>query len=253
MNRVLDVPTISFIGMIAGISLSVVMVLNWQVQKRQPGVALWAFAYICGSTGLILTGLRHILPAILSIVLGNVLLDGFLCLIWIGIRRFVGKTSGGWLAVGMLLAVHFGFNLYYVIAAPDVVARIAGFCAFHAVLSMFCLADMMRGIYRVRERAVHVVIGVIFATHAAYNVSRIIVTLRGGPIDDLLTAGAFQRFAFVEGVVLTVMLACCLIIASNPAPAADVGGTSGTAEATRIDRYLEWAEQSPSFHRNGLV
>ncbi|MEA5096935.1 MAG: GGDEF domain-containing protein [Burkholderiaceae bacterium] len=215
MIGALDIVSVSFVGMIAGIFLSVAMILNWQVQKRQPGVALWALAYICGSVGLIFSSLRNSLPDIIALVLANVLLDGFVCLLWIGIRHFLGKTSGGWKVAGALLAAHLCFNLYYVIVAPDVAARISGFSTIHAVLSLLCLSEVVRDMRRAAERVVHVVIALVFLVHSVYNIVRLVVTLTGEPIEDLLTAGAFHRFAFVEGIVLSVGLACCLIIVSN--------------------------------------
>ncbi|MBS1169170.1 MAG: hypothetical protein H6R01_88 [Burkholderiaceae bacterium] len=215
MIGVLDVKTVSFVGMVAGICLSAAMVLNWQVQKRQPGVAWWAFAWGCGSLGLILSGLRYVLPDFLSIVLGNVLLDLFVCLVWLGIRQFVGKSADcRWWCV-LLLLVHFCYNLYFVIATQDIAMRVIGFCAFHIVLSILCIAELLRDEHRVRESLVHTAIGAIFLMHVLYNFVRIVLTVQGGAIPDLMTAGPIHRFAFVEGVVLSVMLASCLIIVSN--------------------------------------
>ena len=74
MISMLDEISVAYMGMIASILMAAAMFLNWQVQKQQPGMALWTFAYISGAIGIILIGLRSSLSHVVSIALANIFL-----------------------------------------------------------------------------------------------------------------------------------------------------------------------------------
>lgn len=207
MVLMLDAFSVAYMGMIASTLMAAAMILNWQVQKQQPGMALWALAYISGAFGLVLIGLRSSLTYVVSIALANVFLDGFICFIWIGMRRFVGKAQGGWCVSAMLIAAHLCFNLHNIIVAPDVDARIVSASVFHAVFSILCLFEMVRCPLCIRKYSVYIVIMAFFAMHLVFNMLRAVAALEGGPID--------RRFAMLEGIVMGIALSFCFIIISN--------------------------------------
>src|SRR5512138_792330 len=124
MIESLDVASITVVGLATGVALAIAMLLNWLVQKQQPGVALWATGFTLGSAGFILIGVRNHIPAFWSVVVANGLLTCCWCCLWMGLRRFVGRSSSQWPLASLLLIVHLGLISYYLYAVPDVGARI---------------------------------------------------------------------------------------------------------------------------------
>ena len=63
MISVLDITTIAFMGMINGLSVAALMLLNWRIQKKQSGVSCWAAGFVMAAVGVNLVGLRPFIPA----------------------------------------------------------------------------------------------------------------------------------------------------------------------------------------------
>lgn len=215
MIDALDITSITVVGMIAGLSVATAMILNWLVQKQQPGVSFWAMAYVFSSTGFILIGLRPHIPGFWSVVFANALLTGSWCFIWVGLRRFIGRTVDGWLAAGLLLATHAGGVAYFLYIAPDVAARIVLYSVINSILVGLCILELLRHARHVSERTIYYALAGILACRFVFNVIRLVHTLINAPVENLLTAGAIHKLSFIEGIVDSVMLACCLIIASS--------------------------------------
>ena len=207
MISMLDEITVAYMGMIASILMSAAMILNWQIQKHQPGMALWAFAYISGAIGIILIGLRSSLPHVVSIALANIFLDGFVCIIWIGVRRFTGKPTGGWWASVVLIIAHFCLNLHNVMVDPDVESRIISASVFNMIFFVLCLFEMASCSNCSRKYSVSNVIMAILVMHIVFNGHRIVMVIEGTTVDC--------RYALIEGIVTGIALACCFIIISN--------------------------------------
>lgn len=207
MITMLDVITIAYMGMIASILMSAVLILNWQIQTHHSGAALWASAYISSGIGLILIGFRSSIPHIVSIALANVFLDGFVCLVWIGMRRFVGKPSGGWWISIVMIIAHFCLNIHDVIIAPDVDSRIVSASVFHVIFFALCLIEMARSFSYIRKYNVSFIIMLIFVIHIVFNIIRIFSVAVEKAIDC--------RYTMLEGIAMGIVLACCFIIISN--------------------------------------
>ena len=215
MIDALDVTSVTLVGMIAGLSMAVAMLLNWLVQKQQPGVALWAVGYLLASTGFILLGMRHIIPPFWSVVVANAMLAACWCCIWIGLRHFVGGTSSRWLPAGFILTAHVSLISYFLYVVPDLASRIIVYSVFNSALALLCAWELLRHISLRTSRAIDITLVMILAIHVVFNAVRLFHTATNPAIGDLLKAGAIHKLAFIEGIVNTIMQACCLIIASN--------------------------------------
>lgn len=209
----IDVPTTTIVGIVLGISISCLMLLNWHIQKRQRGVALWALGFILGAIGMVLVGLRAVLPAWLSVALANTLLHACWLLIWIGLRRFHNRKLEGWLLALLLLTTQLGGILYFLHVTPSVGARIVVFCLTSSIAVGLCSLEFFRLANR-KNLILHLIGGGVGVLHILYCVIRIAVTISGGPIEDLLTAGWIHRVSFIEGMALAFWQAFCLIMAS---------------------------------------
>ncbi|RJX30225.1 MAG: diguanylate cyclase [Oxalobacter sp.] len=215
MINALNITTIAFMGMVMGIAMAILMLLNWRIQKRQPGVASWATGFIMAAIGVVLIGLRPFIPAWLSVIVPNILLNGFWLAIWIGMRRFVDKTQDGRLSAAALLGINLCFVFYFLQIAPSLTARVIIFCVFNSMCAAMCAQEFFRQSRRQKNRGVFLAGCGVCVIHIAYAAIRITVTLQSGQIHDLLTAGWVHKLAFVEGVVSSVALAFFLIMMTS--------------------------------------
>ena len=101
MISMLDDITVAYMGMIASILMAAAMILNWQVQKLQQGMALWALAYASGALGIILIGFRSTLTPVISIVLANVFFR------WIYLHNLDRNTPVCWQRVGGMVDIRY--------------------------------------------------------------------------------------------------------------------------------------------------
>ena len=209
----IDVPTTTVVGIVLGISISCLMLLNWHIQKRQRGVALWALGFVLGAIGMVLVGLRAVLPAWLSVTIANTLLNAFWLLIWIGLRRFHNRMPDGWLVALLLLTAQLGGILYFLHATPSISARIVVFCLTSSLAVGLCSLEFFSQANR-KNRTLYLIGGGAGILHIIYCVIRIAITVSEGPIDNLLTAGWMHRLSFIEGMALAFWQAFCLVMAS---------------------------------------
>lgn len=215
MISILDVTTIAFIGMIMGLAIAVLMLLNWRLQKRQSGVACWAAGFVMAAAGIILVGLRPYIPGWLSVLTGNVLLNAFWLCIWIGLGQFFGKPSYRIKGMAMLLAVNFFFIFYFFHLSPSVKARIVVFCLGYTVFSAMCAWEFFRAGRFQKNALIYLAGAGLCLAHMLFAGVRIVYTLQSPEISDLLSAAPIHKLAFIEGIIFSLVLAFFLIMMTS--------------------------------------
>lgn len=88
----LDVGTLFVTGFAGCVMLGILMLLAWWQNRDGPALAWWGAAYLLGSVGILLPALRGSLSPFIAIDLGNAALLASYGLLWIGTRRFDGKS-----------------------------------------------------------------------------------------------------------------------------------------------------------------
>ena len=211
----LDTVTLAFMGMGIGIALAVLMLFNWHIQKKQPGVAWWAAAFVLAAVGIILTALRATAPLWLCILLANTCLQALWLLFWIGVKRFAGSSGNGVLFSVIALALNFCFMFYFVYVQPSLSARIILFCSINALFTSLCAKELLLHYRRHPEAKASLVAGWVCVFHVVFSLTRILLTARSEPLHNLLTAGGIHTLAFIEGGLILLVLGLLLIMMSS--------------------------------------
>lgn len=91
----LHVPSLLIAAAVAGGCVSASHLLIWRAGRNEAAVLLWGTAYGVATLAMTMVGLRGQIPPFLSIVVGNSLLLLAFGLVWLGYRRFIGKSGRG--------------------------------------------------------------------------------------------------------------------------------------------------------------
>ncbi len=135
MDLVLDIRTLSLAtGVIAFVMF--ICMLHVVISRRTyPGFNLWTYAAMANGVGFMLTSLRHLLPAVGTVIVANLLVVLSAVLISRGLARFSNRRQYNWLD-GPAIALTLGVFVYYTLIEPSVSARIV-FISY--VLAVFYL------------------------------------------------------------------------------------------------------------------
>lgn len=118
MESPFDVRTLMFVITIALICRAMVMGYVWQLDREYRPLQFWAIGSIMMATGVLLVGLREIVPLILSVFFGHVLLmTGWLTMSG-GTLVAMGRRPP-WKHGLALTAVALGFTYWFLLVAPD--------------------------------------------------------------------------------------------------------------------------------------
>ncbi|MCK7485013.1 MAG: hypothetical protein MZU97_05285 [Bacillus subtilis] len=102
---------------------ALVIALIWrQYRKHFAGLVFLFVDMVLQTTGFLLSLLRNVLPAFVSIVLSNVLIMLGALMILIGLEHFFDKKTKH-VHNYVLLAVYFGVMIYFGVIQPNLVAR----------------------------------------------------------------------------------------------------------------------------------
>ncbi|WP_026790236.1 GGDEF domain-containing protein [Pleomorphomonas oryzae] len=93
MSTFLDVPSLVIAASIAGACVSASHLLIWNAIRNEISVLIWSIAYGLMTISMIMLGLRGYIPGGLSIIASNAMLLLASGLIWLGYRRFIGKSA----------------------------------------------------------------------------------------------------------------------------------------------------------------
>jgi signal transduction histidine kinase/CheY-like chemotaxis protein len=121
-------------GMACAALFSLLSLLVARGRETCPGFRHWTYANICAAAGLLLVGLRGLIPDLLSIGLGNTATAGAFVLIIEGARRFRGEKRIWWPAPAIVAVSLAGIG-YYRWHVDDLNARIELLCLSLGVVS----------------------------------------------------------------------------------------------------------------------
>jgi hypothetical protein len=201
MQDYLHMRTLSFLTSIIGLIIFLCMLYVSRTRKTYPGFHHWTAAMLCYFLGMILIGLRNVLPHFISIVVSNGLLIATTCLLGSGIATFADLRHKMWLyacpiVLIMLAASHF---TYY---APNSNARIVIFSAILALCSIYCVVLIHRSIPPFLHSS-NLLLEVSLSSGALWSVFRSIYTLffERGAVDFMLSSSVQGASLLVYSLV----------------------------------------------------
>ncbi len=202
----------AFIGyVLITIVCAIVITLLWLRNRgKARGMGLWVAHYWMQTTALILVLLRGAIPALLSIIMANVLLYGGLSLLLVGIARYVGARwprVQNYVFLTLFTAVH----AYFTYAVPSLQARNVN-AAFALAFLTGQIAWMLarRATPEVREDARMVT--VFFTAYTVVASLKMVVDAAIPVSQDIFQSGLYDTSVIILYQLLQVGLAFALIM-----------------------------------------
>ena len=229
----LDAPTLMAVTAFVALIVGALFVVSWRQARAQRALLVWGVAHLVGAAGSTLSSLRLVLPADLSLGVGNAALLLSYGLIWAGVRAFEGRRPrpapvlvGGvaWIAAWMVPAFREALEPRVVLAS----LMAGAYCGLSA-------AELVRG--RGEALASRWIAVALLATYALAYLARLPSAIPGPivpPGTDPLDSPWVAVLCFA-GVLYTVALAFVFVALSKERAereqrrAADTDGLTGAA------------------------
>lgn len=206
MQAYLDIRTLSFVASVIGLLLFACLLYVLRTRKTYPGFGHWTAGAFCYMLGMLLLGLRNVLPDVFTIILPNGLLIATVCLLGAGIATFADLKHRPWryavpAALSMAMAAYFTYH------TPSLHMRIALFSAMFALCAFWCAVLIHRHIPRFLHSS-NRLLEIALAVGALWSVFRGIYTpwLERG-IADLVLSSPVQGASLL--IYTTVFIALC--------------------------------------------
>jgi PAS domain S-box-containing protein len=149
MIQSLDIRTLSLVMGATFLALGLSMVYYAASSKTYPGFKLWTLGIILECLTIILIGLRHLLPDVITIIVANSIYYSALVLFYLGFKAFAGHAVKPRLhIVAGLLSMLVLFPLFTYVQ-PSVNARISIISIVSALYFFSCAVVLFRDIRRI--------------------------------------------------------------------------------------------------------
>ncbi len=207
----IDVRTLLIIYTVITVLCFLVMFFLWRQNRRHsPEIIYWLTDYAMQFIALVLILLRGRIPDFLSIVAANSLIICGMIVFYIGLEKYVKKTSRH---LHLYLAALF-FTLlqfYFTTANPSHAMRYINLSAAFLYISLHGSILMLRRTgpeMRNETRAT----GIVLVFFCIVNISHIIINLSMNVRDDLFEAGLFDAITLLEYQLLFILMTFALIL-----------------------------------------
>ena len=210
----LDIRTLVIVLSIVNCLLVFALFLQYRINRSYRGIGWWLSAFLLIAVGFITTLLRDLIDfKWITIVAANcIILAGPICL-YIGTLRFLGRKEPRRRLMAMV-AVFVPLFCYWTFITDQANARTVILSAFSAAISfMSAYAIHTYKTRPIKESAAY--LSAAWLAQGCFLTFRILAVLTFAPLDDFFSSSWIQSFAFMFGLVLTTLIAFCLIIMVN--------------------------------------
>jgi PAS domain S-box-containing protein len=212
---ILDMRTVIFLSVITYIICTLLIIQLWRQNRRRfAGMAYWVFDFIFQTTALTLIILRGTIPDSISIVLANSLVFAGALLIYMGLERFVEKSSAQ-IHNYLLFVLYVGAFVYSTFIHPDLYMRTITTSMGLLLISFQCLWLLWRRV-EPDKRPMTFWVGMVFGGYCLVSIVRIVeyfVGVHAG--GDYFQSGLFQTLVLVFYQLLLILLTYSLILMVN--------------------------------------
>ncbi len=191
---------------ISGLILCFCMLYVFATRKTYAGFMQWTTASVLISIAMGLISYRSLLPDFFSIVVANLLIITGLGFVSYGLELFTGQRPNKWLFIAQsaaAIALIPCFTYYM----PSVDARIVVLSAILAILFGYSGYIVFKHV-PVLVKGRNNLLVTSFCILSAWNILRMILTVRGDTIPDLMTASAFHgvtMMVFICGYITVII------------------------------------------------
>jgi two-component sensor histidine kinase len=180
------------------------------VKPRRRELVSWALGYASLLAGVVLFGLRDLIPDILSIVFANTLIISFLAFVVVGIDYFRGRKPR-FALLGSTVALVFLWFLAFGIAWPMLPYRFTFYNLAVAALSVAGALSIVKGAGRGSHAVQAMAVGILSCV-ALLNLSRLYLGSGGLPEDIMDSATWEGLIQAASGTLITILCFTLLLM-----------------------------------------
>jgi diguanylate cyclase (GGDEF)-like protein len=206
----LDFPTLVYVGILLGIGAAIGFTSLMLVLRHQIVLRLWVLSLWVATLGIVLIGMRHQIPDVLSIVAGNAALAVANGLMLKGIAMHVGKPLRLRMPV-LLVCVYTALMAWFAYIVPNLHLRIVFASAQSVIWDVWFVVLLLR--YGQREiRMSCRLAAAVMAFDAVFFSVRIFVPIDPGAAGDIMRAGSPVVITFIVSILTALATYFALLL-----------------------------------------
>ncbi|WP_266184066.1 GGDEF domain-containing protein [Dyella humicola] len=195
----LDIPTLTFVSLLMGIGASIGFTSLMTVLRNQTVLRIWVASLWIATFGVLLIGLRNLIPDLLSIVVGNGAIVFSNALMLKGIAKHLGQPMR-WRWPGCFVLVYTAFSAWMTYVTPDLGMRLF-IASLQAVIFDLAYAYLL---LRYGEPAIRMscrIAAAIMLINAAFFLVRAFMPVAYGASQDIMLAGTPVAATYIVGIL----------------------------------------------------
>ena len=210
----MDIRTLAILLGITNILQVIAIFIQYLINKTYRGIGWWVLGFTSNAIGFVLLLLRDSIPIeLISIIVTNAFLILGTIFQYIGIMRFLEKKENRWIVISILAVYILSFS-YFTYVKPDFTARSVLFSAIATTISFL----MAQGLFFNKIRSITASANfnsAVFLAQGCFFAFRAVVMLTVAPVVTYFTPTLLQVAAFLEPLIVGILLAYGLIIMVN--------------------------------------
>jgi hypothetical protein len=211
MENFLDIRTLSVITSVVSVFIFFMMLSIAVKKKAYPGYFEWTIAALSNSLGMILLGMRNILPDFITIIISNILILLYLTFNARGLERFSNSKQKTWFDISVIIILTGTFCIFTYLY-PNVNMRIIIISGLISLCCFRCCYIVWRKLPAVLNEK-QILLFSAFAFLGLWHFSRVIMTgLFEDQISDFMSAGIIQALAFVSIIIGAITIGMMFLI-----------------------------------------
>jgi diguanylate cyclase (GGDEF)-like protein len=216
----LDPRSIAATVTLSGLLLAAVLAVAHRDARHVPGVLAWMWGCIAVSVALGQNAWISPGYQFATYVVGNVLLNCAVPLIWVGVRQFAQRSAPRW-PVALVAVFSAVWGYLFAIAMPNHVVRVA---VFSVLIALWCMAACYEFL-RIRDRALRVgtrLAGLPLLLFAVLMLARAVEAVLHGAPSSPAQRAPVNTVAFLGGSLVLMSTMIGIIICINARLASEI-------------------------------
>lgn len=211
MKNIFDIRTLALFGGITGLLVAGIMIHVSLRRRTYPGFYHWTIAYVLGGGGLVLMGLRHTAPDLVSIVLANLLVIAQPFFLARGMAIFVQAREHTRVEIFIMLALLVLIS-WFTYLQPSVTNRIVLFNLAFAFFTIRLAFLTAWGLPRLPQMGSNWLLVGLFVIFSVWYLLRTFLTLQfESPTTDLMSSSWLQSVTFSFSILANIGISMLLI------------------------------------------
>jgi diguanylate cyclase (GGDEF)-like protein/PAS domain S-box-containing protein len=210
----MDIRTLSILLGITNALQVIALFIQYRANKTYRGIGWWALGFASWALGLILLLLRDVISIkLITIISGNALTVSGTIFLYIGIMRFLDKKENLWIVIS-IFAVFIPPFFYYTYVNNDIAVRTVVVSVVLATISFLTAQALFVNKTRTITASANF-ISAVFLANGCFFAFRAVVILTVAPVDSYFAPTLLQVAAFLEPLIIGILLAYGFIIMVN--------------------------------------